>query len=399
MPRIVLKARKALPFFNRHPWVFAGAIGKVIGEPDAGAEVTLVSNDGEFIAHGLYNSQSQIRVRLYSWDESRRLDDDFWSEQIDRALALRTHLFPEREFPPATTASRLIYSEADGLSGLTVDRYGDWLLVQFTSLALWQRRERILELLKLKLLPAGIWLRTEKGIRESEGLAQADGLVSGIEPPRPLFIEEHGLRYGVDVVQGHKTGYYLDQRDNRASVAAYLRGGRLLDLFCYNGGFGLTALRKGTADEVVGVDSSESALGLAKANADLNGLAAQTRYERSEVFECLEQLAARGERFDAVVLDPPKMTRHRAGIEKALKGYFSLNRLALDVLAPGGILATCSCSGLVSRDDFEQMLSIVAQKADRPIQILEARGQAADHPTSVHCLETAYLKCYICRVA
>ncbi|MGE3313872.1 MAG: class I SAM-dependent rRNA methyltransferase, partial [Planctomycetaceae bacterium] len=348
-PRVILKARKALPFFNRHPWVFAGAIGQISGDPEPGAEVTLVASDGKFVARGLFNPHSQIRVRLYSWDESRTLDDDFWSERLDRAIALRTRLFPDHSTSRSTTACRLVFSEADGISGLIVDRYGDWLLVQFTSLALAQRRERIIELLQEKLSPAGIWLRTEKGIRESEGLEQADGLVIGAEPPRPLFISEHGIQYGVDVVQGHKTGYYLDQRENRAAVAKYTSGGRVLDLFCYTGAFGLTALHQGNAREVIGVDASDTALALAEANAELNGLSSRARYERSDVFEYLEQLAAKGEKFDTVILDPPKMTRHRAGIEKALKGYFSLNRLALDVLNPGGILVSCSCSGLVSR--------------------------------------------------
>jgi len=391
----VLKARKALPFFSRHPWVFAGAIGRVEGDPEPGAEVVLLTNEGQFIARGLFNPHSQIRVRLYSWEEDRPLDDELWSERLDRAIELRQKLVPTHT---AESAGRLVYSEADGLSGLIVDRYGDWLLMQFTSLALSMRRERLVELLQAKLNPAGIWLRTEKGIRDSEALDQTDGPVCGGEPPRPLFIEEHGLRYGVDVVQGHKTGFYLDQRENRAAVARYVRGARVLDAFCYSGGFGLASLKLGEAREVLGLDASEAALTLARNNAELNGLAPQVRYERGDVFNRMEQLAAEGARFDAVILDPPKLTRHRAGVEKALKGYFSLNRLALDVLEPGGILATCSCSGLVSRDDFEQMLSVVSQKANRPIQILEARGQAVDHPTSVHCLETAYLKCYICRV-
>ena len=394
-PRVVLKARKALPFFNRHPWVFGGAIETVEGDPEPGAEVALVTHDGQFIARGLFNPHSQIRVRLYSWDENRPIDDDLWSERLDRAIELRHRLFPQAG---GESACRLVYSEGDGLSGLIVDRYGDWLLVQFTSLALSLRRERLIELLSAKLRPAGIWLRTEKGIRENESLEQTDGLIAGVEPPRPLFIEEHGIRYGVDVVQGHKTGFYLDQRDNRAAVAGYLRDCRVLDAFCYSGGFGLAALKLGQAREVLGLDASEAALTLARNNAEHNGVLHQTRYERGDVFDALERLAGAGERFDAVILDPPKLTRHRAGIEKALKGYFSMNRLAVDVLAPGGILVSCSCSGLVSRDDFESVLSLVSQRANRPIQVLEARGQATDHPTSVHCLESAYLKCYICRV-
>jgi 23S rRNA (cytosine1962-C5)-methyltransferase len=395
-PRVYLKERRALPFFSRHPWVFAGAIDRVEGEPQPGTAVTLHASDGRFIARGLYNHHSQIRVRLYCWDEGENLDAEFWSRRLDAALALRQTLYGSFD---GETACRLVFSEADGLSGLIVDRYGDWLLVQFTSLALADRRDVLLDLLEAKLRPRGIWLRTEKGIRESEQLELADGLARGVEPPRPLFVAENGVSYGVDVVQGHKTGFYLDQRDNRAAVARYVEGQRVLDVFCYTGGFGLTALKVGKAREVHAVDVSEAALTLAKANAELNHVLPAMRFVKSDAFEELERLAAAGELFDTVILDPPKLTRHRAGLAKALRGYHSLNQLALGVLKPGGILVSCSCSGLIGRDDFVAMLASVSQRSGRPIQILESRGQAADHPTSVHCLETSYLKCYICRVA
>lgn len=395
-PRVYLKQRRALPFFSRHPWVFAGAIDRVEGEPLPGTTVTLHAADGRFIARGLYNPHSQIRVRLYCWEEGDSLDDAFWSRRLDSAITLRQTLFGPLD---GETGCRLVFSEADGLSGLIVDRYGDWLLVQFTSLALADRRDVLLDLLEARLRPRGIWLRTEKGILESEHLELADGLARGTEPPRPLFVTENGVQYGVDVVQGHKTGFYLDQRDNRAAVARYVGGQRVLDVFCYTGGFGLTALKAGQAREVHAVDASETALALAKANAELNHVLPAIRFVKSDAFEELERLGAAGELFDTVILDPPKLTRHRAGLAKALRGYHSLNQLALRVLKPGGILVSCSCSGLIGRDDFVAMLAAVSQRSGRPIQILESRGQAADHPTSVHCLETAYLKCYICRVA
>ena len=249
-----------------------------------------------------------------------------------------------------------------------------------------------------KLQPAGIWLRTEKGIRESEGLVLTDGLVQGRGPPRPLFIEEHGIRYGVDVVEGQKTGFYLDQRENRSAVARYVGGHRVLDLFCYTGGFGLAAVKLGGARSVLGVDVSTPALSMARSNVEINGVAHCFHFEHAAAFDALEQLRAAGELFDTVILDPPKMTRHRAGLKKALRGYYSLNRLVVDLLRPSGLLVTCSCSGLISRDDFEQMLASVSLRANRRIQILETRSQATDHPTSVDCLETNYLKCYICRV-
>jgi 23S rRNA (cytosine1962-C5)-methyltransferase len=395
-PKVSLKPRRALPFFGRHPWVFAGAIDRIEGEPAPGSEVALYSADGQFIAAGLYNPASQIRVRLYSWTEGQPLDHEFWSGRLDAAIALRRSLYGPFD---AENACRLVFSEADGLSGLVVDRYGDWLLVQFTALGLWQRREAIFDLLENRLKPQGIWLRTEKGMRESERLELADGLARGVEPPRPLFLEENGLRFGVDVVQGHKTGFYLDQRENRAAAARYLAGRRVLDLFCYTGAFGIAALKLGQAKSVHAVDASESALTLARANAELNQVSGAIEFEKADTFEALERLAAAGETFDAVILDPPKLTRHRAGLAKALRGYHSLNELAVQVLEPGGILVTCSCSGLVGRDDFVAMLAAVSQQSGRPMQILESRGQAPDHPISVHCLESGYLKCYICRVA
>lgn len=393
-PTLVLKPRKALPFFSRHPWVFEGAIAHGEGDARPGDMVRVVSHERKFIAWGLWNPASRIRVRLYSWDEAQPLDETFWSRQLDAALALRHALF---EGTPAAQACRLIFSETDGLSGMTVDRYGDWLLVQWTSLALAQREDLLLRLLNEKLRPRGIWRRTEKGMAEAEGLEIRDGLASGDAPPRPILITENDLQFAVDVVEGQKTGFYFDQRDNRLAAARLVRGGRVLDTFCYSGGFGLAALKHGGASEVVAVDTSAGALELARRNAELNGLGDRMRFLDADVYKQLEILREAGEQFDVVILDPPKMTRSRAALERALRGYHSLNKLGLSVLRPGGYLVTCSCSGLVDRPMFEGMLAGVALDTGRRIQVLEARGPAADHPLSLHCPENAYLKCYLCR--
>jgi 23S rRNA (cytosine1962-C5)-methyltransferase len=395
LPEVRLKPRKALPFFSRHPWVYAGAISDLDGESEPGAEVALRSAEGNFIARGLYNPHSKVRVRLYSWHEHEPLDDAFWARRLDEALALRRRLFGDFS---TDSACRLVYSEADRLSGLIVDRYGEWLSVQFTSLALAQRRVLWLELLRERLQPKGIYLRTEKGVRSLEGLELADGLLWGEEPPRPLFLTENDIRYGVDLAEGQKTGFFLDQRENRRTIARYCGSGRVLDMFCYSGGFALNCLVHGGAKEVVGVDGSESALRLAQNNAELNGVAARLKLIRDDGFRALEQLAAEGQRFSTIILDPPKLARHREGLEAALRGYFSLNRLALDVLEPGGLLMTCSCSGVVTHELFVDTLARVGLDAGRHIQILEARGPSPDHPASIHCLETDYLKCYLCRV-
>src|SRR5262245_52907953 len=212
LPQVMLKPRRAQPFFGRHPWVFSGAIARIAGTPSPGDEVSLVTEHGEFVARGLFNPVSNIQVRLYGWDPAQPLDEEFWSTRLDSAIRLRRDVLG---LCGPSAACRLVFSEADGLSGLIVDRYDEWLLVQFTSLALASRRDLLIRLLVEKLQPAGVWLRTEKGIREAEGLEIADGLLIGREPPRPLVIVEHELRYGIDVVEGQKTGFFLDQRDNR----------------------------------------------------------------------------------------------------------------------------------------------------------------------------------------
>jgi len=394
LPSVTLKPRRALPFFSRHPWVFSGAIKRIEGEPVAGDTVTLHASDGQYIATGLFNPDSNIRVRLYSWSPERTIDPTLFSGLLDHAIEHRRRIYSRDGQPDAV---RLVFSEADGLSGLTVDRYGEFLLIQLTSLALAKYQDELVQLLREKLNPRGIWMRTEKGIGTTEGLELADGLVWGEEPPRPLFIDEHGIRFGVDVVQGQKTGHYLDQRENRHAVSQLVAGHRVLDLFCYTGGFALAAAR-GQAQSVIAVDTSAAALETARANAELNECAAQIEFQQSDVYKALEQFKEAKETFDTVIIDPPKMARSRSGLERALRGYFSLNRLGVECLKPDGLLVTCSCSGLIDAADFESMLSSVASQAGRMIQIVEQRGASADHPVSAHCLETRYLQCYVCRV-
>lgn len=395
-PRVVLKPRRALPFFGRHPWVFAGAISRIEGNPDTGDEVILLSDKGEFIAHGLYNPNSNIRVRLYSWDEAETLDDSLWTSRLEQAVTLREEVGLLENFE--TSGCRLVFSESDQLSGLTIDRYGAWFLVQFSSLALSQKQDLIIGFLKARFPAKGIWLRTEKGMREAEGLEISDQLLDGEEPPAHFFLEENGIRYGMSMVTGQKTGFYLDQRENRLAAARYLKNHRTLELHCYTGAFALNAIIHGQAQSVLSYDSSQSAIDQATANAELNGIGNRIRFQTGKAYAVLEQFKAEGEQFDSIILDPPKMARHRSGVKQALKGYFSLNRLAFDVLKPGGILITCSCSGLISQVEFQQMLASVSQHTGRHMQILEQRSQPADHPVSPSCPENQYLKCFICRV-
>lgn len=393
MSRIFLKPRKARPFHGRHPWVLDSAIERVEGDPADGDVVDLVSDRGQWVARGLYNSQSRIRVRLYSWLESEPLDDGFWRRRLEAAIRWRSQLFPEQ----AEMAVRLVYSEADGLSGLVVDRYGEYLALQATSLAMARRLDVIVGQLAELVRPRGIVVRADREMLRLERLSLAEEVAWGEAPEGPVFIAEHGLRYGVDLRAGQKTGFFLDQRDNRRAAAGYLRGRKVLDLFCYSGGFSLCAAALGEATECLGVDSSPKAIALARANAELNGLA-NVHFEAGDGFKVQESFAAEGRRFGGIVLDPPKFARNRQGVEEALRAYHHLNRLAVELLEPDGVLVTCSCSGHVTREDFLHMLAEVAQRTGRDIQVLEQRGAAPDHPVAATCLENEYLKCFICRV-
>jgi 23S rRNA (cytosine1962-C5)-methyltransferase len=391
--RVVLRPRRARPFYGRHPWVYAGAVAEVVGGPADGDVVDVFSHAGNFVARGLFNGRSKIRVRLYSWDPDVPLDQGFFRGRLAAALHLRGPLLG---LNGAGRACRLVFSEADGLSGLTVDRYDRWLVVQFTALGLARRRGELAELLVELTRPEGIELRTERGIGRLEGLDLQDGPLWGSVPAEPVTIEENGLRFLVHLREGQKTGFYLDQRDNRRATAALASGRRVLDAFCYSGGFGLYTARA-RARQVLGVDVSEPALELARANARANGLD-NLSFVRGDVFARMQALAEAGERFGMVVLDPPKFARARHAVEEALRGYRRLQTLALRMLEPDGVLVTCCCSGLIGMEELQDLLAQLAAEERRPIQVLERRGQAPDHPVSVSCPESSYLKCLISRV-
>jgi 23S rRNA (cytosine1962-C5)-methyltransferase len=375
--------------------VLDSAVLRVEGSPADGDVVDLATHDGTFVARGLWNAASRLRVRLYAFDPAVRLDDALWRARLEAAVALRRTL----GLDDRAGAARLVNSEGDDLSGLIVDRYGDHLAVQVTALAMARRLETLADMLGEIVGPRGILLRgAERGLAKLEGLHLPDRVLRGAAPTGPIFVAEHGLKFGVDLTAGQKTGYYLDQRDNRHAAARHARGRRVLDMFCYSGGFAVACAVTGGARSVLAIDSSAKAAALAKANADLNG-AANVTVETADAFEKLDALRAAGERFGMVVLDPPKFARSRATLDDALRAYHRINRLAVDLLEPGGMLVTCSCSGSVSRDDFLQMLGGVAQRAGRAIQLLECRAAAPDHPVSASCLEGEYLKCVIGRVA
>ena len=392
---VVLKPKRARPFFGRHPWVLDTAVLRLDGTPADGDVVDLATHDGTFVARGLWNASSKLRVRLYAFDAATRLDDGLWKSRIASAVALRQSL----GLGDVGGATRLVNSEGDDLSGLIVDRYGEWLSVQVTALAMSHRLDTICDALESLVVPKGILLRgAERGLAKLEGLHLPDRLVRGTAPSGPIFVTENGLKFGVDLTEGQKTGFYLDQRDNRQAAARFARGRRVLDMFCYSGGFATACAVSGGARSVLAVDSSAKATALAKANADLNG-AANVVVETADAFEKLAALKTAGDHFGMVILDPPKFARSRASLDDAMRAYHRINRLAVDLLEPGGILVTNSCSGAVSREDFLVMLAGVAQRSGRTIQLLECRGAAPDHPVSAGCLEGEYLKCIIARVA
>ncbi|MBI1247567.1 methyltransferase domain-containing protein [bacterium] len=395
IPKVKLRPRKAQPFFGRHPWVRDSGVERVEGHVEDGDMVQLVSDKDRFIAYGLINRQSHLRVRLYSWDEGAALDDSFWRARLERAILMRRELGLVGD----DTGCRLVYSEADGLSGLVVENFAGHLMIQITSLGMYRRLDSIVAILTDLLQPKSISLRGEAGILKLEGLEIESQLLSGELPSDPIVIVENELRYQVDLSEGQKTGFYLDQRDNRRVAASYLPPrAKVLDMFCYSGGFALNAARHGKAASVHGVDGSGPAVSAAQRHAAGNQLA-NVSFEKADCFDYLKARVDAGDQYDAIILDPPKFTKSRRTIDEALRAYFHINRNAVQLLRPGGILVTCSCSGNVSREEFLMMLLGVAQKSGRDLRLLEQRGAAPDHPVNATCLESEYLKCFIISVS
>ncbi len=390
---VVLKPRKARPFFGRHPWVLDTAIARVEGEFTDGDVVDLLCDKRRFIARGMINRHSRIRVRLYSWNADEALDDAFFRRRLEQALRLRTQI----GYDDPHGAARLVYSEADGLSGLIVDRFGRHLVMQVTALAMSARAPSLVQLLAELASPQSVSLRVDGETAKTEGIRLEPGVVWGELPSEPLQIVEHGLQYEVEPLAGQKTGFYLDQRENRAAAARYLRDRRVLDMFCYTGGFALSAIKLGAAREVLAIDGSARAIAQGEKTAAANNVNGVT-FQQEDAFAALDRLREAEEQFGAVILDPPKFARGRQSVNDALRAYHRINRVAVDLLEPEGILVTCSCSGSVLREDFQNMLAGVAEKSGRTIQILENRGASPDHPLNPSCPENEYLKCFICRV-
>jgi len=388
---VVLKPGREKPVHNRHPWIFSGAIGRIAGQVEDGGLVRVVDSQGQYLATGYLNRRSQIAVRLLTWEEEG-VDADFWRRRLQRAISGRAWLASD----PATNAYRLVNAESDGLPGLVVDRYNGWLVVQCLTLGMARRRDEIVALLAGLEQAEGIYARDDAEVRLKEGLPLETGPLWGAEPPDRVEIAEHGHRFLVDVKRGHKTGFYLDQRENRRRAATRCSGAEVLNLFAYTGGFGVYAGRAG-AQQVVNVDSSAEALALAEQNLALNGCAPQEMVT-GDAFQVLRRYREQGRRFDVVILDPPKFATSQTQVMAASRGYKDANLLALHLLRPGGFLVTFSCSGLVSADLFQKILFAASVDARRDVQILERLAQGADHPVLLTFPESAYLKGLLCRV-
>ena len=370
-----------------HPWVWSAQLYKPEARLPPGTVVEVHDAKGRFVGRGFWNGHARIALRLLSNDEAEAIDAQWIAKRIDSAVQLRRELL---QIDHVSDAWRVVHSEGDGLSGLIVDRYADILVIEYFAAGMWRFREAIHAALLTHFPGARLYWFAESHVQKQESFDCRSGDV-----PEAVQVHEHELRFHAAPGSGHKTGFFADQRDNRRRFAELARGKRVLDLCCNAGGFAVHAMAGG-ALTATGVDLDAGILEIARANAAANNVT--VNFEQADIFDWVRAAVARGEQFDAVILDPAKLTRDRSKVFEALKKYFAMNRMALDAIAPGGILLTCSCTGLVSEADFLEMLRRVALNAGREIQILDVRGAGADHPFRTDVPEGRYLKAVFCKV-
>lgn len=391
---LVLKDGRDKSLLRRHPWIFSGAVECVDGAPGGGDTVAVRDAAGNFLAWAAYNAASQITARVWSWNEKDLIDRTFFRNRLAGALKARRALGLGRD----SDGMRLVHGESDGLPGLIVDQYGDVLVMQLGSAGAERWRDTLADILQELCSPACIYERSDSDGRELEGLPKRCGVLRGVLPER-VEVTEHGIRFAIDVAAGQKTGFYLDQRDNRALTGTLAADTDVLNCFCYTGGFSLYALR-GEARSVLSIDSSQEALQLAQSNAELNGLdPSHAVWQCADVFEALRKLRDQNRKFDLIVLDPPKFAPTAAFAEKASRAYKDINLLGFKLLRPGGLLFTYSCSGGISDDLFQKIIAGAALDAGVDAQIVRKLHAAADHPVLLSFPEGAYLKGLVLRVA
>lgn len=393
-----LKAGREKPVIQRHPWIFSGAIAALPDTAENGAIVDVLDAAGAWLARGYLNRASQIQVRLLTWNPDEAIDANFWRRRLAASIDRRKPLLSSGK----TNACRLVYAENDYLPGLIVDRYADYLVMEAGTLTIDRHKEMLAQELLALTGCRGVIERSDTAARRLEGLDEAGGLLAGEQPPDQVEIHEHGMRFVVDLADGQKTGFYLDQRENRQRMAPLCAGGRVLNGFSYTGAFAVAALKAGAA-HVTNIDGSIEALELAEENLRRNGFDPDTQSENlaGDIFQILRdwrETGPPGGPFDVVILDPPKFAHSRGQVERALRGYKDINLQALPLIAPGGYLVTFSCSGLVSADLFQKVIFAAAIDAGRDLQIIAGLRQAADHPVAITFPEGEYLKGLICRV-
>lgn len=388
MKELWLKPEKEKSLLRRHPWIFSGAIGQVKGDPESGDTVDIRAFDGRFLARAAYSPSSQITARVWSWEPEQDIDEGFFHALVQHAVAARKSL------GIASDAMRLVHGESDGLPGLTVDCYGDTLVMQVTSAGAERWREVFADGLLELTGCANIFERSDAEVRALEGLAPRVGAVRG-NPPELVEISEGAekiLRYRVEIGRGQKTGFYLDQRVNRAAAAEIARDKTVLDCFCYSGGFSLSALAGG-AKSVTAIESSAEALRLARENLRLNGLPEErVLWMEGDVFQLLRLFRDQGRRFDVIILDPPKFAPTQAHAQKAARAYKDINLLAFKLLNPGGTLLTFSCSGGIGIELFQKIVAGAALDARVAARITQRLQAAPDHPARLNFPEGEYLK-------
>ena len=388
MVELRLKPGREKSVVRRHPWIFSGAVAEVRGCPQDGATVVVTNTVGDFLAWGAFSSQSQIRARIWSWDSNAQIGPDFFRELIKAAIFRRRQSITGGE----NCAMRLVYAESDGLPGVIVDQYADTLVVQFLSCGAELWREQLANILMEETGIAKLYERSDAEVRQLEGLAPRTGLLQGTEPAGVIRINENDVWYWVDIRNGHKTGFYLDQRENRLRVRNLSRDKSILDCFSYTGGFSVNALLGG-ASSVTMVDESGEALRLARQNLEENGLlSSRGIFLEGNVFQVLRFFRDQNRKFDMIILDPPKFAPTAAQVERATRGYKDINLLAFKLLNPGGLLVTFSCSGGISLDMFQKIVAGAALDADVNGRIIDYLHQSPDHPVLMSYPEGAYLK-------
>jgi 23S rRNA (cytosine1962-C5)-methyltransferase len=391
MPEIILKPGREKSLIRRHPWIFSGAVSVVRGAPKSGATVEVISSSGEFLGKAAYSPSSNILGRIWTWDLTEVVSAELLESRLKKAIELRHKM---ADLIPSN-AMRLVNGESDGLPGLILDQYGDVFVVQFLTAGSEYWRDSLVESIKSIANLSSLYERSDVDVRKLEGLPLVTGLLYGKDLNKPVEITENSLKLLVDIVGGHKTGYYLDQRDNRSLAGKISNGRKVLDCFSYIGGFALNSIT-GKAKSITLVDSSDTALNYAKMNFSINKIDTKAvEYVEQDVFKYLRTLRDKGEHFDLIILDPPKFAPTSSQIERAARGYKDINLLALKLLNEGGLLMTFSCSGGVSEDLFQKIVAGAALDAQVDAVILERLHQAVDHPVAINFPEGAYLKGFL----